>query len=276
MSDVTTAPALRALVKPGSKASGYYRVHPEASGSGYLDIGAQAADVLVIDFLPGWTWVGAEGSAYPAVGVHCTGVELYGGDVSNPHGGKIGTGGGDGVKVAEVSGDPSPRFRWWGLTIHDTAAQGFSVQSLVPVYGDVQADVSRWGLNTALDPHAEKGTGLHGAYVGGGQALDHSRYSFFCHDGATGAAVQCGQYAACTFDTIAATRLTWPTASAGAAFQPWGTHNGTVTVRSLAVDGAQFAIYAGSLSSGAVTVEALSYANVHAKPVVGSSHLRIT
>ena len=57
---------------------------------------------------------------------------------------------------------------------------------------------------------------------------------------------------------ITGARMTWPKASAGAVFQPWGSFNGTVRVVSLSAQDCNYGIWAASLKSGAWTVE--SYA----------------
>jgi len=273
MPDVTDAAGLAALLREGGTLHGVVRVRPFVY-SGNLDIGVSPAARSVAIFEDGFQLVGPSGSPLPAVGVHCANVELYGGDVSNPHGGS-GTSGGDGVKAYNGSSDSGPvEYRWWGLTIHDTAAQGFSSQAdAAGITGDVQAEITRWGLNPALDPHTVKGTGLHGAYTGGGAGPTRGRHIVYAHDGATGACWQLGAYmngevwASCA-------RNTWPDALSGAGFQPWGGHNGAVTVRNLLVDTAQYGIYAGSLSSGTFTVEQYARRNVKLADVL-SPHVTL-
>ena len=264
VTNITTAAALKTLLGPKSTATGAYYVRGEASGVGLLDLGAKSPDRLIVEFEDGWTWAGAAGSPNPAVAWHSRGVELYGGDVSNPHGGKVGVGGGDGVKVTDSSADGGTvGGRWWGLSIHDVAAQGFSSQANVYAHElDADYETARCGLNIALDPHTEPGTGLHGSYIGGGSHPTTGRVKVYAHDQPTGSGVQVGAYAQNLALHITAARMTWPKASAGAAFQPWGSHNTTVTVEFLGVDHAQYGIWAASLSSGAVTVQNYARSNV--------------
>lgn len=257
ITDVKTATQLKSLLKAGATTVGAYRVHPEASGTGLLDIGVKSPDVAIFDIQPGWTWVGAQGSANPAVSVHCRNVELYGGDVSNPHGGIVGVGGGDGVKVTDSAADGGKiTCRWWGLYVHDCALGGFSSQANVYEHAlDMQYETARCGLNIHLDPHTEKGTGVHGTYIGGGSKVTSGRFRIFAHDQPTGAGVQCGAYCDRMTLEIAGARMTWPKASAGAVFQPWGHFNGTVRVVSLSATDCNYGIWSASLSSGAWTVE---------------------
>lgn len=274
--DVVTPAQLQALTRRGATTTGAYRVHPEASGVGWWDFGLASPDVAIFDFQPGFVWTGPQGSAYPAVSLHAFGVECYGGEVTNPRGGKIGTGGGDGVKVSAATGDTRLSFRWWGLYVHDVAAQGFSAQGNIGVTNrlDVKGESARCGLNTALDPHTDKGTGLHGAYIGGGSAPTSGRFEWYAHDQPTGAGVEAGAYCQNIALRIAAHRMTWPKPSAGAGFQPWGAHNSSVVVEYLAVDSAQYAIYAGSLSSGPVTVQSYAARNCAHADVL-NSHITV-
>ena len=265
---VTSASDLKTLLASGGRGGQYL-----AAGfvyNGNLDIGNHAG--VEVWFDPSVKLVGPAGSANPAVGVHGRGFKLYGGDVSNPNGG-AGTSGGDGVKWYNGSSDSwLTDGLWWGLKIHDVASQGLSAQVGTSITGDVEADVSRWGLNTALDPHAEKGTGQHGAYIGGtgvtgGAATVKGRWIVYAHDGAVGAGVECGSsFQGELWASIV--RLGWTKDYlAGNAFQPWGSNN-KIVVKSLLVDGAQKAIFTESLTGGSVSVEFCRYRNVRLSPAV--------
>lgn len=93
----------------------------------------------------------------PAVWIHhARNLILLGGDVSNPHGG-------DGV---DING-PTTRLTWWGLSVHDVGGSGIgALPGGGPIaHVDLEARVTRWGMNPALDPHREKGTGFHAAIL---------------------------------------------------------------------------------------------------------------
>ena len=57
---------------------------------------------------------------------------------------------------------------------------------------DIRGTLSRCGYDLSLDPHAEKGTGLHGFNVGTGTGhlVKDSRFVLWVHDQPYGAAVQ--------------------------------------------------------------------------------------
>jgi hypothetical protein len=271
---VSTQADLKALCASGGKGGAY-----SVSGftyNGNLDIGNRNGLTLYFD--PAWKLIGPDGVATAGVSLHGAGLELYGGDVSNPRGG-ANHAGGEGVKVTAPIADTS--FRWWGLNIHDCAAQGLSVQAGPhTVTGDVQVTTGRAGLNTSLDPHTVKGSGLHAAYICGGSAHTFGRWIIVAHDQATGAGVQVGAYAGQGIELwIAARDLTWggDPSYAGAGFQPWGGTNQPGTVKNLLVRDAVRGIYAGSLTSGSWAIEHYATENVtHAdvlEPDSGPSHV---
>ena len=273
-SQITSPSDLKAVCASGGRGGTYVVVGFTYTGN--LDIGNRNGLTLFFD--PSWKLVGPGGSSNPAVGVHGAGLKLYGGDISNPQGGS-GTSGGDGVKAYVGSADSADvSFLWHGLKIHDVAAQGFSCQaSNHSINVDVEVEVTRWGLNTSLDPHAIKGTGLHGAYIGGGTTPTTGSFIFFNHDGATGAAVQAGANLQNATVWISASNLSWTKDSlAGNGFQPWGSNNKNVVVKSLLVNGAQTALFTESLTGGSVKVEYSRYKNVRLNPAIQTnSHLTL-
>jgi hypothetical protein len=121
---------------------------------------------------------------------------------------------------------------WWNFAVHDTANTGVLVQGIHQPNShlDLKGEISRWGLNLALDPHSEKGTGLHGANLADSPyGVSDSRFALNLHDGASGAGVEAGGrystdffshnvlYLWCRNLTKVATRLT-----AGNCAQLWG------------------------------------------------------
>jgi hypothetical protein len=131
---------------------------------------------------PGVRFTGGRGGL-PAVFVRrAGGWRIWGGTVANPGGGGI-----------LVYATPGP-FAWTGFRVRDT---GGTCVSVLPVGGDVRG-VTLAGVagtarpDLALDPHAEKGTGIHAWNIGdanGGLVVD-STFAADVVDQATGAAVE--------------------------------------------------------------------------------------
>jgi hypothetical protein len=136
-----------------------------------------------VHFDRGTRFVGSGGN-YPAVWIKSDShVRLYGGTATNPNGGA-------GILIYDSSW-----FTWWGFRVHDTSSSGLMVQGITTVndHLDLRGDISRWGLDRSLDPHAEKGTGLHGALLADAYyGVQNSRFVLTLHDGASGAGVEAG------------------------------------------------------------------------------------
>lgn len=143
--------------------------------------------------LPGWaevhfdrgtTFAGTPHTNLPAVWINASrNIRFYGGSVSNPTGGA-------GVTVYDSS-----HVTWWGFAIHDTANTGLFVQGIRRAndHLDLKGEISHWGLNLALDPHREKGTGLHGANLADAvYGVRDSRFALYLHDSAVGSGVEAG------------------------------------------------------------------------------------
>jgi hypothetical protein len=144
----------------------------------------QLSDWAEVHFDSGTTFTGTPGSNLPAAWIKaCQHVRFYGGTLTNPTGGS-------GVTIYDSS-----YFTWWGFVIHDTANTGLFVQGINTVndHLDLKGEIYHWGLNLALDPHAEKGTGLHGANLADAKyGVRDSRIALYLHDGAVGAGVEAG------------------------------------------------------------------------------------
>jgi hypothetical protein len=186
--------------------------------------------------LPGWAevhfdsrtrFVGTPGANRPAAWIDKSRhIRFYGGNLTNPRGGA-------GITIYDSSW-----VTWWNFVVHDTGNTGLFVQGIHRANADLdlKGEIYHWGLNLALDPHSEKGTGLHGANLADSPfGVTHSRFALDLHDGATGAGVEAGGrrssdffthntlYVRCRNLTKIATRLT-----AGNCVQLWGinvTHN---------------------------------------------------
>lgn len=240
--------------------------------SGEVVFGQRLSSPADIHFDDGVKFTGtAAGTQLPAVWIHGSNLRLYGGDVSGL--------GNDCVKISAASADPSgpSNIRWWGAKLHDCGGNGFSAQGAgYPNTGlDIAAEIWHAGLNLALDPHAVKGSGLHGAYIGGGNAPTTGRFVFYVHDQATGAAVQAGSNLQNSDLWIRADNLTWSgqTGYGGNGFQPWGGSNQNVVVHALEVSNATgHAILDESLTGGSVKVAYARASGVKLSPVYQSSN----
>jgi hypothetical protein len=114
--------------------------------------------------------------------------------ISTIYGGAMSTAdtGGQGLLVGG-----SQHVLWWGFSIHDTGSTGFAARAIGgPVdHDDFQGTIWKVGQNRAWDPHAEKGTGEHGANLWDSNStgnFTNNRFAFYAHDIPTGACVEFG------------------------------------------------------------------------------------
>lgn len=132
---------------------------------------------------PGVRFIGGAGSAFPAVFVRgAGGWRISGGTISNA--------GGAGILVYAM---PGP-FTWTGFRVHDTAGDCVSV---LPVGGNIdrlalQGVAGSASPDLELDPHSEKGTGIHAWNIADadGGLVENSTFAADVVDQATGAGVQ--------------------------------------------------------------------------------------
>jgi hypothetical protein len=149
--------------------------------------------ILTNKALPGWaevrfgagtTFTGVAGADLPAVWIKADShVRFVGGTVTNPNGSA-------GILVYDSSW-----VTWLGFVIRDTGGSGLMVQGITRAntHLDFEGDISHWGMDLDLDPHAEKGTGLHGALLADAYyGVEESRFVLTLHDGATGDGVEAG------------------------------------------------------------------------------------
>jgi hypothetical protein len=129
-------------------------------------------------------FAGVPSGNFPAVWVNADRhVRFYGGKITNPHGSA-------GILIYD-----SADVTWWGFTIDRTGGTGLMVQGIRSTNRrlDLKGSISRWGLDAALDPHSEPGTGLHGALLADANfGVTDSRFALDLHDGAAGAGVEAG------------------------------------------------------------------------------------
>jgi hypothetical protein len=144
----------------------------------------QLPDWAEVHFDSGTTFTGTPGQNLPAAWIDDSQhIRFYGGTLTNPLGGS-------GVTIYDSS-----YFSWWGFDIHDTANTGLFVQGINAAndHLDLKGDISHWGLNLALDPHTEKGTGLHGANLADARyGVRDSRFALHLQDGFVGSGVEVG------------------------------------------------------------------------------------
>lgn len=149
----------------------------------------QLADYAEIHFDATTKFVGVSSvQNLPAVWINNDShIRFYGADISDS---AAGGQAGDGILVYD-----SDHVSWWGFVIHNTGRNGLSVYSVNKTNDslDFKGEISNWGLNTAWDPHAEKGTGLHGANLADSNyGVQNSRFALYLHDGPSGAGIQAG------------------------------------------------------------------------------------
>jgi hypothetical protein len=151
--------------------------------SGEQVFSKQLPDWAEVHFDAATKFLGPSSGNFPAAWVKaCSHIRFYGGDLTSKTG--------SGILVYDSS-----YVTWWGFDIHDTANTGLFVQGINRVndHLDLKGEISHWGLDPSLDPHAEKGTGLHGAQLSDANyGIRDSRIALYAHDGAAGAGVQAG------------------------------------------------------------------------------------
>ncbi len=139
--------------------------------------------VVDVVFQPGSGFTGMAGTNLPAVWIHNSGGwRIWGGTITNPAGG--------GILVYTM---PGP-FTWTGFTVSDT---GNTCVSVFPADGNISGLTLKGVAGTAtpnlsLDPHAEKGTGIHAWNLADatGGVLENSTIAADVLNQATGAGVE--------------------------------------------------------------------------------------
>jgi hypothetical protein len=179
-----------------------------------------------INFAPGVSFTGsATDTDLPAVWiVGAKNVRLDGGDLTNPGGGAI--------LVYD-----STNIQWWHFKAHDAGGGCLSVFNVNSGSSglDFDGELSNCGNDLTDDPHAEKGTGQHGAYIGGGNTaftVANSKFSLYIHDQRYGAALQAGSNLTNDEFWVKAENVTFQAQSqvAGNAIQFWGGALNNITV----------------------------------------------
>lgn len=257
---VSGAAALKAAIsnlQPGDlvKATSSFTV------AGETIIAKRLSSAAVLD-LTGVSFVYSGTSNLPAVWLNNSShLQIYGGDLSTSDAG--------GSCLLDYG---SQDVLWWGFSLHDCGGSGLAVFTTGAAVDrlDLEGTVTKVGQNLAWDPHAEKGTGLHGAILwdaGTTYPFTNTRIALDEHDIPVGACVEIGNSAAavasgnslilrCVNETEVST-----TQTGGNGLQLWGdTSSLDLDVQYIEVDNAQGrALEAGGVYSGqrlsGVTVE---------------------
>jgi hypothetical protein len=224
--------------------------------------------------LTGISFVFSGGSNHPALMLNnARNLYIYGGDLST-----AGTGGNC------LTDHGSQHVLWWGFYLHNCGGTGFAAFTTGGNvdHDDFQGTITKVGQTLAWDPHAEKGTGVHGANLwdmNSAYAFTHNRFAFYLHDIPTGACVELGNdqplsqatgnvlYERCVNETEVASRQT-----GGNGLQLWGDTNTLgLDVKYLEVDHAEGraldtqGLYPRQTLAG-VTVEYGSASNTNLNP----------
>jgi hypothetical protein len=194
--------------------------------------------------LSGVRFVYSGGANEPALYLkNAQNLYIYGGDLST-----AGTGG------TCLTDHGSQHVLWWGFYVHNCGGSGFAALT-APGSGPVDHDdfagtITKVGQSLAWDPHAEKGTGVHGAILWDANTsygFTNNRFAFYAHDIPTGACIELGNdqpssraggnvlYERCLNETEVARQQT-----GGNGLQLWGATNTLgLDVKYLEVDNAQ-------------------------------------
>lgn len=149
--------------------------------SGEVVLSKQPTGLVKVQFDPSCRATGTTpGSRLPAIWVNNSrNIILSGLDVTNP----------GGVGILIYDGD----ITWQDAKVHGCANGGIGVFSVTgPAKVDLRAEIWNCGLDLSLDPHQEKGSGLHGAYLADSRGSVSGRVALDVHDQPTGAGVQVG------------------------------------------------------------------------------------
>ena len=255
-------------IRPGDEID----VHGAVTFSGKAIFRKQLPAWAEVHFSPGTRFTGTPGENLAAAWVdRCRHIRFYGGNLTNPTGGS-------GIVIYD-----SDWVTWWNFVVHDTGNTGLAVQGIEQpdTHLDLKGEIYHWGLNLDLDPHSEKGTGLHGANLADSpDGVSNSRFVLNVHDGATGAGVEMGGrsdffdhntlYLSCRNLTKVATKLT-----AGNCAQLWGvnvTHDDFRYIEAQNLTGRPFqtgGMYAGQ----SLQTDRVDYGraiNTNLNPLIGS------
>lgn len=184
------------LVISSSSNNGYEMKNRKPAGAGWtLDLGTRKCawdPTLESTNYVQFKYTGS--SNLHAFYIHdCSNLKIYGGDfTTNQTGGR-------GIWI--IGGNTG--ITMYDFYSHDLGADGIGMMNSIPSGGasgsilncDVRGECASWGHNLALDPHNEKGTGLHGCqYADAATAgtMDSNRLILYAHDANNGVGINCG------------------------------------------------------------------------------------
>jgi hypothetical protein len=239
------------LAKINAAVDGDYIQYVGPAISGEFAVTKNVAGVAVVDFGTTRFAGAAAHSELPSAWIHgAGGLRFLGGEIVSP--------GGDGILVYDAAG-----FDWYGFTVHDTAGQGIHLAGITKACDRVRlhGEVYNCGLDLAQDPHAEKGTGLHGFYSGGSSyPVTNGDWTLDIHDQPHGAAMQINRTRN-THIALRARNITFVATQqvGGNALQFWATSaenastwNDTITVDYVEADHVARVVETGGMEAGSL------------------------
>jgi hypothetical protein len=172
---------------------------------------------------------------------------------------------------------------WWGFYVHDCGGTGLGMLGAddggPTTDNDFQGEITRAGENHAWDPHAEKGSGQHGANLddGGFFPFEYNRIALYVHDQPSGAGIEYGSSRGYPpqHNTIIekAVNLTFASKlqTGGNAIQFWGIDGQSADIKYLQVRNAEgYGLFDGGMYTGTtlsgVTLEYGRAANTNLNP----------
>jgi len=201
--------------------------------AGNITIDRSLSAYAEIHFAPGVVFSGpTTRGLYTFWITRASNIRMYGGELTNPANGGC-------VRI-----DGSTNVLWWNFKLHDCAADGILATSVNKSSTgiDLDGEIYNVAYDRSFDPHAEKCTGLHGAYLGGTSQSDNvtfsGKFSLYVHDVPCGSAVQAGSNLSNAELWVKAANITFNAQSqvAGNAIQFWGGALNNITVHEVTGD----------------------------------------
>jgi hypothetical protein len=269
--DVSNAPELAAAIanlQPGD----LVRATSSFTVSGETIISKRLASWAVLDLGSRVTFEYSGGQNVPAVYLdNPTQIRIYGGNLTTDRAGG-----------SCILSHGMQHVLWWGFTCHDAGNTGVALYPVEnPISSnDLQGEVYRAGENLSWDPHAERGSGLHGVNLDddGRYPFSGNRFAFYIHDQAAGAGIEYGDAISShppvrntIYEKAVNLGFVSRTQTGGNAIQFWGVGGQSADIKYLEVQNAQgYGLFAGGMYGGTslsgVTVEYGRAANTNLNP----------
>jgi hypothetical protein len=231
-------------------------VQPMTLSGEYFITNKNLTSYAEIHFAPGVVFSGAKDFKYYTLQLsNDSNIRLYGGEVDNPTNGAC-------VRI-----DSSVNVLWWHFYFHNCASTGMQVGSISRAETGIDLDgtIDHVAYDpTDFDPHAEKCTGIHGAYLGGDSSLDFSaKISIYVHDAECGAAMEVGTNTMNSELWLKAEHVPYEAKyqAAGNAIQFWGSGLNSITVHDVVgADLAGRVVNTGGVYTGGMSNVVVQYA----------------